>query len=544
MRKTSLLFFLNLSLFAVPLILIFNPPDIYGVHRVVRYFQIAVPAFLAWLLVDLLLSRRRDPDSRSVAAIASRMLRAARRNYRLLSRPGRVLFWGVAGVLFVVLLKTAGLLQSLFNLITQPLYMVAIFFALAPVTLLATAGFIFLSLLVVRRIIPTGFFRRWWILGFYGCWLTVCAALGYFHYFKMGPSDTTCENVFRAEGLVPLYKIGEIRDTDGLRGSMPYDLVADPQDGFVFVSLKRTDGVRGGIAKVDLSGQAPEAMIRIDEQTSGVRLFPERMAVDPETKEVYTLLLGSPRHKLHVASYRDGGWREEKTLPLPGEPNHILYDEKQGTVVVFFAGSDVDGLAVFRSDTGEMVRRIGSEKIVGCTQFAVTDRPHGKSYFTNIGFSPLYEADEGLKEILRKKTSAMPLVGIAVQQDPHRLYVSSPMTRDVKIADPETLRFIGRLKTNGGLAEIEIDEERGRLYVADYGGDLSVYTLDDHRLLERFFLGRMLRSIHLDEETGRLFACSGCGVFEILPVPTGHAPRDADRPTREDRSRKDPGTQG
>jgi len=528
MKQTAFPLFLHLSLFAVPAVLLFRPPDIYGLGPVLRYFEISAPAFLVWAAADRALARRRPPEPRSVSEIASVWARPARRACRRLPTPGKVLVWGVAAALAFALLEISGGFPLLFGLATQPLFMAGIFWALAPAGLFAAAGLVFASLLAVRRVRPSGFLRRWWVLGLYGFWLTGCASLAFFHAFKAGPPDTVCERVGRTPGVVPLYGIGRIREAEGLSGSMPYDLAADVGEGALFVSLKRTDGLRGAVARVDLSGRDPVSMIPVDEKTPGVRLFPERMAVDPVRKEVYTLLLGSPRHMLHVASYGGGGWVEERVLPLEGEPNHIFLDRERGILVVLFAGSGTDGLAAFRTGTWEEVRRIGSDRITGCAQFAALDRPHGRFYFTNIGFSPLHEADDALEGILRKKSLALPLVGIAVRQEPHVLYVSSPVSRDVKIADPESLAYVGAIPTGGGLAEIEIDEARGRLYVADYGGSLSVYSLEDHRLLRRFFLGRMLRSITLDPATGRLFACSGCGVFEIVPDPgpgTGHRPR-------------------
>jgi len=522
MKTTSLLLFLHSSLFAVPAILLFHPPDIYGLGPVLRYLQVAVPVFLAWGAADRLLSRRQTPVPRSITEVASGGVRPVRRACRRLSRPAKVLVWGVSAALAVTLLKISGGFSLLFGLLTQPIFMAGIFFALAPAGLFAAAGLVFASLLAARRIRPSGFLRRGWVLCLYGCWLTACVSLGFFHAFKVGPPDTVCEQVSRSPGVIPLYGIASIREAEGLSGSMPYDLAADPGAGVLFVSIKRTDGLRGAIAKVDLSGKTPVSMLQIDEKMPGVRLFPERMAVDPVKQEVYTLLLGSPRHKLHAASYRNGAWMQERVLPLEGEPNHIFLDREQGTLVVLFAGSDTDGLTAFRTETWEEIRRIGSDRITGCSQFAALDRAHGRFYFTNIGFSPLYEADEALQGILRKNSLGLPLVGMAVRQEPHLLYVSSPMSRDVRIVDPESLAYVGAIRTNGGLAKIEIDEARGRLYVADYGGNLSVYSLDEHRLLERLFLGRMLRSIHLDQDTGRIFACSGCGVFEIVTeLPVG-----------------------
>lgn len=100
----------------------------------------------------------------------------------------------------------------------------------------------------------------------------------------------------------------------------------------------------------------------------------------------------------------------------------------------------------------------------------------------------------------------------------NELLVVTPMQGAVLAHDLDTLAFRWRLQVGAGARMADVDRRRGRLYVGNYAsGWVSVVDLGARKVIDRIFVGRVIRQLRVDPSTGHLFTASRAGFVEVDP---------------------------
>ena len=190
-------------------------------------------------------------------------------------------------------------------------------------------------------------------------------------------------------------------------------------------------------------------------------------------------------NKLFVANAGNGkvmvfngdSFKLEKTIEVGDDPDNLRYHEATKTVVVGY-GSAPGGFATLDAATGE---RIGKDlKIDGHPEsFEIEQK--GNRIFVNV-------PDAKAVEVVDRKTGAVtkwPLAGVrgnyamALNEDDHRLFVSTRKIPMLLVFDTESGREIARMPAVGSCDDVAFDPGRKRVYVIGAQGFISVIQQKD-----------------------------------------------------------------
>lgn len=493
----------------IPYTIFYYPLDIYG-WRPVRIFSIAAilitAIFWRWKSRKHLKHRRRKTPE----------------YYEMHRERINTILWvaGIALVLFTGLfwLIVGNVVFQGIRFVVQPVFYVAIMWSLS-------RSFFIASLAVsIAAGAGAGIFRRgrrraaWG--AFIALWTLICISLVFFSAFKAGPGNATCADIRAMPGVRLLLSRERINSFSALKGALPYDAVTDDSTGSLFVSLKQTSSKPGGIIRIDLASGAVKSIITTDLPNKG-RLnpneFPERLSINPARKELYALVLSPGNNHLFIISYEGSLLQAAHLVKLEGEPNNVYADIPRNRIFVFYAGATKHGFAVYNADTAALVTEVTTPEMKGSIQHIAPDPATGHFFISNIGPGKIMEIDPANLSVVRTLKQFNAVEGIAYSETERKLYAAEPITRKLDIIAPGALIKTGQATIDCGLADLAYDEKSRTVAVAGYTGVIDIVSADSPwKTINTIRLGWLLRNIS-NSSNGRFFACSGCGVFEIVP---------------------------
>jgi hypothetical protein len=190
-------------------------------------------------------------------------------------------------------------------------------------------------------------------------------------------------------------------------------------------------------------------------------------------------------NKLFVANAGNGkvmifngdSFKLEKTIEVGDDPDNLRYHEATKRVIVGY-GSDGGAFATFDAATGE---RVGKDlKIDGHPEsFEIEQK--GNRIFVNV-------PDARAIEVVDRNTGAVakwPLTGVrgnyamALNEDDHRLFVSTRKIPMFLVFDTESGREVARMPAVGSCDDVSYDALRKRAYVIGAQGFISVFQQKD-----------------------------------------------------------------
>ena len=512
-RRCLLLVFIG-----VPAVVVFRPLDLYGTLPIKRFLVLAVPVACAYSGAVLGYHRLASLLLHSRYRAAAYLLRATRHAYGKLA-----LLLAAAVSLMVWAPRFTN--EYLLTIPSQIVVYASILYALDRALFFGLFG---LDLVLVCSLVrwfraPK---RRIWQAGLF-VWLYFWCALVFFSAFKAGPAAAHCRGLGqRSAGVRVLLSREGLGSLVGQQESLPYDVVAGADGRYLVASLKRTDFRPGALVKIDLEKGVVVGLLPVGDPSSGLMEFPEQLACDPDSHEVFALVYSPGRYRLLVVDGLGEGFRVAATIPLPGEPNGVFFNKKERTVFVSLTGKapwsgvviDTKGSDIHISRS--LPRRPASDADYDLVLSAALDA----GFRSNMGpGDKLLEIDPRTYSVVRGTYLVWPLFGLAVDEQRGRLYAASPLTYSVFEIDCTTLGLIDSIPVTGGLSHLALDPHLRELYVGYYGGRVEAVDLDSKKGLWTVELGRMLRKIRYHEKTKRLFVCSGCGIFEIDPAKVSRA---------------------
>ena len=94
------------------------------------------------------------------------------------------------------------------------------------------------------------------------------------------------------------------------------------------------------------------------------------------------------------------------------------------------------------------------------------------------------------------------------------VYVARPLASEVVAVNPTTRRVERRMKAEFGARALELDPNRGILFVGNYfDGTLDLLDAQTGERLTRHYAGRLLRGLYYDRDGDRIFVAAGCGLY-------------------------------
>jgi hypothetical protein len=367
----------------------------------------------------------------------------------------------------------------------------------------------------------------------------VVAAWGLFHVgfavvmvFKGGPSEARCAAVEASSAATPILRHYD-QDED-YEATHAYDVIPVLAADSVLVSFKRIN-LEGGFLEMRPLRQ-PELRHRVETSRDDGALWPERFARLPGPAHVLVQLIGARAHGLWtVAVERD----EQRRVPrlkvlrqasLRWEPANPAIDARRGRVVMAYVPNwktdnplleVLDLVSLVPTErTPEPARRIQMADFVAVD--ALAGRYYVPALLDLLRFAVVEVDAEGLQP-LRTLETFHASVGIAADARRDRLWLTNPVAGTVEAWRLSDGVRVASVPAGRFPRDLEYDAPRGRLHVGAYG-DGRVFSWQvggeaELELLQADEAGPLLRGIGLDPVSGRLFAASGCGVYELPPLP-------------------------
>lgn len=377
--------------------------------------------------------------------------------------------------------------------------------------------------LLLLSVAATGVIPRVYLLfaGFY-------AVFGVVMEFKAGPGASECAQVIAQGGATPL--VARYQADAEIRDAEPYDALPLPGSAEVLVTFKRIDRYGGFFELVDLESTRRLRLPTPRGAAGGpTALWPERLERDPTTGRIWAQVIGAAAHamwEVDIDRTAEGSAIVvRRRLDIAWEPGHPGVDEARNRLVLTYVPNrhaDNPLVEAFELDGLNPVQRTG---MVGTgpqmADFLSVDPATGSYWvpeFSDFARFALVEVDGDTGEVLRRRDTFHPIVGLAAHAERGRLYVTNVTAGTLDVYDEETLEREQRLDAGLFPRDLVLDRRRELLHVAGYA-DGTVSTFDvsgaEVDLVQRAWAGSLLRGIGHDPTTGRLFAASGCGLFEI-----------------------------
>jgi len=381
----------------------------------------------------------------------------------------------------------------------------------------------------IPRYLPGGLFAGYIFL----VWLSIFYVQS---YNRIPPSPGECSTIQQAEGIRPVWTMADFMKHDFLEGTLPYDTIYDADSNALFITFKNLSGY-GAVVRVDPdTGELEDYIITENDTFTGEMLYPERMCADREEKLLYSTTKSSRNFQLLVMDYSSG-------LDLAGriyypryETTNCRVDPETGEIYTIFLGPPDSHIRILAPRGAEETGSIHFGRF-GYADYFVLDRDNDRLVVPSLDpfnrFS-IYVVT-GLKEKdyrkIEKNVRArfrflgaftvkppVPTLGIARDGRTGMFYFTLPFLRLVIETDGTDFNLRRQFTAGQFPRELTVDQQRGLLYIANYGdGTIHVLDLERWKLLKEFHAGKLVRSITHDTDTDRTFAVTACGVFEITP---------------------------
>lgn len=226
-----------------------------------------------------------------------------------------------------------------------------------------------------------------------------------------------------------------------------------------------------------------------------------------------------------------------RTAPLAFEPSYPAIDLRRRRLVQPYLAAGV----VTANQSGLKMPLVESVDLNGLysagryridadssamSEYVAVDQRTGHyyvpSYFNLVRFA-LLELDGDTHTLRRKLETFHPTIGLVVDEDHRRLYVTNCVGGTLDAYDLDTWERVASVPSGAFPRDVAFHPDSGRLYVGNYsGGTVSVFEtqrageLIAPERVDVVEVGPVLRGIGIHRGSGRIYAASACGVYEVV----------------------------
>jgi len=368
-----------------------------------------------------------------------------------------------------------------------------------------------LSLLCLSFLLR-GYVHSHVILSAFGlCVLFVAGCAVIWLHFYLQKTDTKCSRVVGRHGVEALYLLGPDQDLAGdhrlALHSHPREVAHDVHTDALFV----THGLGGGPARKEIINSVVRVPLGDSVDISAIKGATSRaVAVNQEKGEIYVGMWAE--NCLLVIDAE--GFRIKKRIPTNPRPWSLLIDAAEERLLLlneWEVSSRCSSIEVFDLDSLEKI----GEKDLGqvCAYGIAKSNRDGRLFVSSWLPGTILALDGKDLRILYKKTRALCVMGLSVDDDSGLLYAAIPVRAKVAAIDPDTLNGQFFIDTEFSCRNLVLDRKRRLLYAGGWiTGTLDVLDLSTRNSVKKIFLGRRLRGIALSADGRTLFAVSQCGL--------------------------------
>ena len=330
-------------------------------------------------------------------------------------------------------------------------------------------------------------------------------------HFYLQKTEKKCSRVLDQHGVEAVYLLAPGQDFEGedrlALHSHPREVAQDLRTNALLV----THGLGGGPARkeiinsvVRVSLDDPVDISAIDGATS------RAVAVNQEKREIYVGMWAE--NCLLVIDAED--FRVKKRIPTHPRPWSLLIDAAEDRLLLlneWEVSSRCSSIEVFDLETLE---KMGEKDLGQVCAYGIAKNPKdGKLFVSSWLPGTILALDGNDLRILYKKTRALCVMGLSMDDDAGLLYAAIPVRAKIAALDPDTLNRQFFIDTEFSCRNLVLDRKRRLLYAGGWiTGSLDVLDLTTRRSVKKVFLGRRLRGVSLSADGRTLFAVSQCGV--------------------------------
>lgn len=330
-------------------------------------------------------------------------------------------------------------------------------------------------------------------------------------HFYLQKIDKKCTRVLGQHGVDAVYLLGHGHDFKGdgrlALHSHPREVAQDVRTNTLLV----THGLGGGPARKEIIQSVVRVSLDDPVHVAAIEGATSRaVAVNQEKREIYVGMWAE--NCLLVIDAED--FRIKKRIPTHPRPWSLLIDAAERRLLLlneWEVSSRCSSIEVFDLET---LQKIG-EKNLGqvCAYGIAKSGKDGRLFISSWLPGTILALDGNDLRILYRKTRALCVMGLSMDDHAGLLYAAVPVRAKVAALDPDTLNREFFIDTEFSCRNLVLDRKRRLLYAGGWiTGTLDVLDLGTRRSVKKVFLGRRLRGIALSADGRTLFAVSQCGL--------------------------------